>query len=80
MRNPLLTDLSLTWVAVSPATRWDKLSVKCALSEDKCSLTQAAFMGGQSAGETDVVYRRFSVLFIHFPGSTDAQIRGFTKK
>lgn len=80
MGNPLLTDLSLTRVAVSPATHWDKLSIKCALSEDKCSLTRAAFMGGQSAGKTDVVYWRFSVLFIQFPASTDLQIRGSIDK
>ena len=67
--NPLLTDLSLTWVAVSLATHWDKLSIKCVLSEDKCRLTRAAFMGGQCAGKTDVVYRRFSIPFIQFPGS-----------
>ena len=67
--NPVHTDLSLTWVAVSLATHLDKLSIKCALSEDKCRLTRAAFMGRQSAGKTDAVYRRFSVPFIHFPGS-----------
>lgn len=78
--NPLLTDLSLTWVAVSPATHWDKLSIKCALTEDKCSLKRAAFMGGQSAGKTDVVYRRLSVLFIQFSGCMDVQIRWFIKK
>ncbi len=77
--DPLLTDLSLTWVAVSLATHWDKLSIKRALSQDKCSLTRAAFVGGQSAGKTDVVYSRFSVLFIQFHGGTDAQIREFTK-
>lgn len=65
--KPLLADLSLTWVAVLLATHWDKLSIKCALREDKRSLTHPAFMGGQS--KTDVVYRRFTVLLIQFPGS-----------
>lgn len=78
--NPLLTDLSLTRVAVLPATHWDKLSIKCALNEDKCCLTEAAFRSGQSLAWTDAVYRRFTRLFIQFFCSAHVQIRGFVKR